>query len=121
MPLGLRRSVEGVREEVIKRDMGYSGRMRDKRKMARDQETKKWAEKRKEFGMDRLEGGPSMKQKTEELLFRNNKRKRKGLEMDGEGEQESEALEIKEDRAAVSVKAVMGTVIDEAEGLRRAF
>lgn len=43
--------------------------------------------------MDKMKGGPSMKQKTEELLFRNDERKR--LEMDREGEQESEAVEIK--------------------------
>lgn len=35
----------GEGEEAIKGDMGYSGRRGDKRKMARDEETKSWKEK----------------------------------------------------------------------------
>lgn len=36
--------------------MGYRGRQGDKKKMARDQETKKKAERRKELRMGKLEG-----------------------------------------------------------------
>lgn len=52
----------------MKRDMGYSGRRGDKRKIARDQETKKRAERRKELRMDRLEGRRCMKQRDKEKL-----------------------------------------------------
>lgn len=70
--------------------------------------------------MDKLEGGCSMKQKTDELQFENKEKKERGR--DGwRREQESEALEKKQDRGTVSVKAVIGMVIDKAEGLRRAF
>lgn len=47
--------------------MGYSGRQGDKRKMARDKETKKKGERRKESRMDKLEDRWCMKQREKDL------------------------------------------------------
>lgn len=85
---------------MIKIDMGYSGRRGDERKMARDQETKKRAERRKGLRMDNLGGRRCMKQRDRKKNYswRTTQEKEEGrerLEMDRGGKQESEVLEIK--------------------------
>lgn len=64
-----------------------------------------------------------MKQREEKKNYsqrttKKDEEKGKGLEIHSGEKQESDALEIKQDR---NVWGVRGMVIDEAEGLRRAF